>query len=381
MLRCQAHGELAQREAGIAVFFAELAHASREAAHLSIVRQLLARSAIRMESVPMTLGLFAGVSGIAWAVNLAREYGIIEGENGSDPCADVDAVIFECVRDDPGIGLDVITGLAGITIYALARSSHPGGQALMKCVTDRLLSTAEVVTGGILWPGPDNPLTPAPADVSGIFPIGLAHGAAGVIAVLSRVRARCEDLVSAATLRSACYAVLHVLAPNLPFAPRLRDREGRRWGAGSKSWCWGDLGVALALFDAGRQLRDNAIIDTARLWAASVAEGTEPSDYGDPSLCHGWASAACASRCWFFLTGDQRFQNASERFRSWLLHYRGERAFGGYEFFGDTGAGELTRCPAAGLLSGSAGVGLALLSLSSSRRLRWESLFLLDASA
>jgi len=130
-------------------------------------------------------------------------------------------------------------------------------------------------------------------------------------------------------------------------------------GPGRVAWCYGDLGASLALqqVSAGNP----PWVALARHAAARPAEADGVQDAG---LCHGSAGNVHLFNRWYQATGEAVFLSAARAHLDRTLAYLEPRGFAGVLAFqpGSGEDGSDPHQPAAGLLEGAAGVGLALLS-------------------
>ena len=141
-------------------------------------------------------------------------------------------------------------------------------------------------------------------------------------------------------------------------------------------WCYGDLGVALALYHAANALSDQALkqysIDC--FLHSSQRKDLRLDSVYDCGLCHGTAGIALMFLKMYKNTGIEYFKNVYEFWFNKTL------SMASYE---DGLAGYKTRMAYEDindhtLLTGIAGIGLALLSLISKEDLFWDECFLLS---
>jgi hypothetical protein len=373
-------GELCTREAGTALFFVEMARRARSANDLSTARLLIDRAATRLETVPLHFGLFSGSTGTAWAINYAYKQGIFEPAE-YDSCDEFDELLLAWIRTTSDVSVDIIVGLSGIGLYALTRLPRPAAKQILNTIVERLWDKSEAIVRGRAWVSShfDSDVGgPRPTSYDGAIPIGLAHGSAGVIGFLSRVYQRLNSARARELLVEASRALPPLeFTPGKPCCPRMMDRNQQTWGVPAPSWCWGDIGVSLALIHAAKTTGDSRIRDYAMPLVMNVAHGFDGSSYVDTSLCHGLAGAVVGCSALHGLTGESTLDGRSRRFASMLLDAGSKDVTAGYTFLRSTKDRTLSRSPSSGLLAGSAGVGLALL-WANGHPGPWVRLFLMD---
>jgi lantibiotic modifying enzyme len=337
---------LAAGAAGLAVCFARLASVTGEGRDATAAERYLSVAVDQVATDPLAggLGLFAGLAGVAWAeLAVARALG-----DRVEPNDDLDALLADVLERRPWpAAWDLVSGLVGIGVYALARP--PGvGPDLVAAVVRALAPVLQELA----W-ATDCRLTFGDAPVDGrprrYLDLGLAHGLPGAIALLAAAaRLGCGD---ALTLLPD--AVTAVLAHELPGDAGPGRFPALAWPGGPcratrVAWCYGDLGVAWALLAAGHLLSTgDASAAGGRALAAAAARSAERSGVVDHGLCHGTAGVALLLHRLATATGDTSVAAAAA---SWGARLTGAAA---------------SRLPAApGLLEGRAGMVLALLALA-----------------
>jgi hypothetical protein len=284
-------------------------------------------------AAPPSPALVGGLAGSGWtAAHLA--------DGVDDALAAIDGTLLAWLDRRTG-DFDLVGGAAGIAIYFLAREHDDG--------VDRAVAAIEAActrdASGAWWRSPD-----------GRVDCGLAHGAAGVAAVLAKIAARGHE--RAAALRDD--AVRWLLAQRLA-----DDRFPGFAGAGPSrtAWCYGEPGIALALWHAGH--RDDPVL---RAWLAR-----EPVGIRDACLCHGAAGLAHVANRLYHATGDDAYRAFARRWfeRTLDLHELG-RGIGGFTMQN----AEPLATPK--LVDGTAGVGLALFAALTDMEPVWDAPMLCD---
>ena len=196
--------------------------------------------------------LIGGLPGIGWMLShlqLADEL-----------CGPFDDVLREALAVPRWTAdYDLVRGLAGLAMYALARRHVPAGLAIAAAVVSHLEEIAEPTAAGLRWFTPRALLAPEEhlEFPHGRYDLGVAHGAAGAIGALARLAAagieaeRCARLIDGAVRELLAstparepgrFPSCHV--PGQPLQPRCR-----------LAWCYGDAGIAVVLMAAARVRR------------------------------------------------------------------------------------------------------------------------------
>lgn len=285
--------------------------------------RFLAAAVAALDDPDVPLSLFHGATGVLAAATLLSRGGSRYGGLRSQLTAALLPVLRRAAATagDHESGYDVLSGLSGWTGSLLL---DPGTPA------DLLTELADALARL----GPDLPQP------------GLAHGASGPLAAL---------------------ALLTPRAPGTNAAVRaLADRVSSA-EVENVTWCAGAVGVARALWLAGRVLDDGSLRARAEELALLDA------DHRTPTLCHGTAGALLVSALFWWDTGDERHRGHAARLCARLLDsYEPDTVFG----FRDVEAGG-ARVDNPGVLVGAAGIALVLRALTAPRPPAWPRLFLL----
>lgn len=298
-------------------------------------------------------------------------------------------------REEPGVAwtdYDIIHGLGGTTrilIDAAADSGAPGAgdaaEAVEATLRHLVRMTVPLTVGGQEVPGwwVPNHLEPVEQDrrdyPRGDFNLGLAHGAAGPLAVLSQALDRGLEVPGQ---RDA----IHRIA-NWIIGWTMHDQAGTYWPCRVSweeqtaacrppasftrtAWCYGAPGIAAALHQAGRAVGyaawEAAAVDSLR---SAVRRGPSSWRLDGATVCHGYGGllqvlwrVGTASRDSQLITAcadvaslalDQADPDAPFLFRHLVPDSpEGWRTATGYR-----------PLDGAGILEGAAGVGCALISV------------------
>jgi lantibiotic modifying enzyme len=375
---------LAGGAAGIAVFYAYLDRAGIAGRYGSKSRHLLERAGDAVASVTMAPSLYGGFTGVAWAMaHLQREFPY----GGGDSTEAVDEALKAYVNR-PGWrrDYDLVSGLVGFAVYALERLPAPAAVACLEGVLDRLEETAERRRDGITWHTAPELLPPQQRKLcpGGYYNFGIAHGVPGVITILGAACAAGVRRRRAKRLLDRAVAWL--------LSQKRRDRKGSRFPAwvapGEQStscrsaWCYGDPGVAVALFCAAR-CAGEPVWEAEALEIARGAAKREPEEAGvvDAGLCHGAAGLGHVFNRMFQATGDMTLRCAARYwFERTLAMRRPGRGVGGYSAMAARDDGTRYWDDDPGILTGAAGIALALLAATTTVEPEWDRMLLLSTS-
>jgi class I lanthipeptide synthase len=280
---------------------------------------------------------------------------------------------------------DLIRGLVGFGVYALERVDGPAGRACAARVLGHLEARAEPRLTGLAWhSAPELMFDWQRARYpKGHYNLGLAHGIPGVLALLARFVHHDLEAGRARALLEGGLRYLRAAVPprdGARFPTHVVD-EGDPQPPTRLAWCYGDLGVAVALLWAARALRDPAIEAAALdLALRSTTRRTIAREVFDAGVCHGASGIAHLYNRLYQATHDERFAEAA---RFWIEATLGMRTpgsgLGGFSTPHRAAPGEALDATAdPRLLTGAAGIALVLISAATDLEPSWDRLLLCD---
>jgi hypothetical protein len=198
---------------------------------------------------------------------------------------------------------DLISGLTGLGLYHLVRHGS-AGSGMTAAVLGYLVALAEPACrhGESLpgwWSGTGPAGTPDPAWPGGHLNLGIAHGGAGILALLSgamRAGIQVEGHTKAVSELCATFDRYRQGSSACPWWPAMISLSEHSQGRTSQerqarpSWCYGTPGQARAQQLASLVLDDQERMRVAEhALAGCVLDQQVTALLTDASLCHGWA--------------------------------------------------------------------------------------------
>lgn len=371
--------------AGTALLFATVAELASSEADAEIAVECIERAvdaAAEFQYPPF----YGGVAGVAWAVqHLAGR--LFDSEGLEELFDSVDASLLDLLEGTIWeADYDLISGLVGYGVYLLDRPQNDVVAAALVRIIDHLDALAEEGEGDqIAWPTSPQLLPEWQRELApdGYYNVGLAHGIPGIVAFLGLAqRAGVEQERTRRLLDGAVRWVLaQELDPSTHAYPSWVIPGTDEHPPSRLAWCYGHLGLALALLVAARAVASDEWEARALAILESAAKRSfEVSGVKDTGLCHGAAGVAHLFNRAYQATGDEAFAEAARRWFEQTLDMRmPDVGVAGFPSFRtDPESQEETFEPVPGLLEGATGVALALLSAVHPFEPRWDRFMLVS---
>jgi class I lanthipeptide synthase len=371
--------------AGMSLFYAHLARTNLGKPHDSVVAQRLLNWSIDiLAAQPLKPYLFAGFTGTAWVNQYLGQLSGLDGPD--DPNAEVDLVLANFLNGRAREGpYDLIVGLVGYGVYALERLPRPAALDSLEAIVGALGKLARHSKDGVTWHTDRRYMDPEDRKrwPGGWFDLGLAHGVPGVIVFLARCHAAgiARALVSPMLEGAVDWLLSTRLPPNqAAIFPYMLEADVLAAPLGRLGWCYGDLGIAMALLIAGGcNGQDRWTEEAIKIACTCVQRAPEKAVVIEAGLCHGAAGVAQIYARLHEQTGISLFASSARHWYAQVFAYRnhveGILGFARYERDDD---GTLRWIPDPGFLTGVSGIGLALLSGVTDEPPAWDRLLLLS---
>jgi lantibiotic modifying enzyme len=259
----------------------------------------------------------------------------------------------------------------------------PSSEPLARSILDHLERLARPMPTGVAWHTPPSLLPDWQRKIApeGYFNLGLAHGIPGVVAILARyITAGVEPMRARRLLDGAVGYLQSVAEPTVGSRYPAWLPTQRPDGVSRVAWCYGDLGVAVALMSAATATgRDDWRTEALALAHGMAARPFEASLVIDTGLCHGASGVAHLFNRLSQATGDAELARTADAWFTRTLALRRTDPVAGFPR-GVPTDGAITWEPAIDLLTGATGVALALHAAISPIEPAWDQLLLADLS-
>lgn len=272
---------------------------------------------------------------------------------------------------------DFLHGSLGVALYFLVLKNHSNKQYIVEFVKNFYNRAIQNEDGSLKWVS----VLDFNLNKKG-YNISLSHGLASIIAVFSKIYLK--GIEKEITGRIVDGAVSYLVNQKLPsnkfnsIYPNYAIESMDKINSSRLAWCYGDLGISIALWHAsqalGRKDWEKEAIDT--ILHASKRRGLVENGVVDAGLCHGTAGIAHIFNRMYGYTGLEELKEASNYwFAETLKMARFEDGLAGFKAWQGNERGWVNE---PGLLEGIAGIGLALISAVSDIEPAWDECLLLS---
>lgn len=352
-------------------------HGNDDPSYAVVARRLIADAAQAIAKGEFAPTLYGGFVGIAWALAKLRSWNVVQVGDASFAAVDK-ALVTHVDREDWPDPVELIYGLAGCLVYALARLPNPDAQRILELGLRAFEVSAEVTGDGLTWFVPASRLhsTTLLRAPEGCYNLGVSHGNPGVISVLAEIHRLGIDPPRSRRLLEG--TVRWLLAQELPggnfpslIGPRVDPKPARI------SWCYGSPGIPIALLRAARALdRDDWQATALRLATVAAEVPFERSGVNDPPFCHGAVGLAHQFNRLYQETGIPLFADAARTWFDRTLAYRVEGK--GVAGFSSRSMPNEEEYPEPGIVYGAAGIAAAFAAAVSDVEPSWDAMFALS---
>jgi hypothetical protein len=321
----------------------------------------------------------SGLAGVGWFVEYAVEHEWIK-DNTNEILDDLDKFLSHFLK----IHLiqnnwDFLHGGIGLGIYFLRRNLKNDGQTNeIEYILNFLETTCtKIEKDKIGWLSLINYETKEKG-----YNISLSHGMSSVVIFLTKVYS--QHLFKNRVLKLLNGAVNFILDQEMDinqygsFFPSYSIECSKKLYKSRMAWCYGDLGIAMSLYQAGIAIQREDWIQKAikiLLYAAENRKKLQNEFIVDAGLCHGTAGIGHIFYRMLWNTHLLEFKEAADYwFNETLKMAKFKDSLAGYKSF----QGKDGWVNSYGLLEGISGIGLALLTYTYNLEPTWDECLLLS---
>jgi len=373
-------------KAGLALFQFYYAKYSNTETPADIGEDILAQS---IESINQGFNyptFCNGIAGLGWTLDHLQQQGLIDTDVDG-LLSGLDNYLYTTMIDDIGHGkFDFLHGALGYGFYFLKRLQNTTDQSLKNRYRNYLFKLLEILKNqaepqkkGIAWQS----LLIKETQVMG-YNLSLSHGLSSIINFLSRVYE--VDGFKQITIPLLEGAIDYLLSHKthetyeLSLFPSWVNPVSENIYRSRLAWCYGDLGVAITLWQAAKSLGNSTLASIALKVFEHAAQRRSPETtfVKDASICHGSYGIARIFDSIYQDTLNPLFKETAD---FWMFEGANmafhEDGWAGYKQFFMKDDKE-TWENKAGLLEGIAGIGLTIIDYLSGTPQAWDECLLIS---
>jgi len=272
--------------AGIALFLFYYARFKDSTAIHQHASEILDQIFEQVEATPQPpFSHCSGIAGIGWLLDHLCKHGFIEA-NTEELLSDIDEYLYDVALSELNHGnFDFLHGAMGIVFYFVKRNRPDYLSHLIKALENIAIRDGNQAK----WES----VIRHEEGIRG-FNISLSHGSSSIALVLCKVLQILPE--EEAVLKLLHSATTYILNQEIPveqygsFFPNFSIESQPELSKTRLAWCYGDLGVGLAIHQSGMTLQKQAWVDKGMevLLHAANRRGLVENRVQDAGICHGY---------------------------------------------------------------------------------------------
>ncbi len=321
-----------------------------------------------------------GLAGLGWLIEHLSQNDFLELDTNETISVLDDFLYQYMINEIKQSNYDYLHNAGGVALYFLSRKSNPQSKKYLEEYVNILAEHSEIDHQSLKW---KSEILGKEDERIKVYNLSLSHGMASIVAILSKIlkqginKSKTEQLLKG--------AINYILSnqfdinKSLSYFPSSITLNGDKGTQSRLAWCYGDLGVSVALWNASKVLKDKELEHKANeiLLHASRRRDLKENFVVDAGLCHGTAGIGHIFNRMFINTGIKDFKEASGYwFNETLKMAKFDNGLAGYKVWRTEEMGGWTNDY--GFLEGIAGIGLAMLSAVSDTEPTWDESLLLS---
>lgn len=312
-----------------------------------------------------------GYAGICWLFRNLHKEGFIDSDDIDETIEDIDRYIYNMFCKYYIHDIDYLHGGAGIAMYFLLSETKYGLSAC-NLYLDKLDETKITIeNGSYMWK--------TEVDINGeneiVVNLGLSHGMASIVIFLAEYYERTKDSKAKRLLQQSIKYYINNTNPESfysVYSNWIKIDDSSLLSESRLAWCYGDLGIAVALNRASLSLTDKNLFD----FSTKILEKTTRRQYNntqikDASFCHGASGASYIYNYLYQITGNEDYKKSAIYWLNDTIERVDTIDFEGSGQLNDQLNDTYT------ILTGLSGVGLVLLASLENKKDSWSEILLL----
>lgn len=323
----------------------------------------------------LDLSFSNGIIGFSWMLNHLESLEIFK-LNSKSFYRDVDLIAYKFSLKQLSLkNYDLFEGSIGAGIYLLDRLSNKLQYNYLNEILKHHSDISIKSSKGIIW----EDVYLSRKTKKTVYNLGLSHGLASHIVFYCKMLiAQVNTKLCTQLLKGSIDFLLNYrysIKGNATFPSFIINEKPEN--SSRLAWCYGDLGISIALWQAGNVLNDNQLKNEAINVCLNTINWKNSGDTKifDAGLCHGTSGVAHIYNRMYRYTGRKEFQYASNYWiKETITIAKFDDGLAGFKTLVENGKWENNY----GILEGISGIGLALLSFNTPKNTSWDKFLLLS---
>lgn len=340
-------------------------------------KELIERSFHAVQEGNVHPSFAVGLAGLGWLMEHLSQNNFLDIDT-SEVLGELDSFLYQAMISEIKLGnFDYMHSASGLALYFLSRKSNPNSDRYLNDYVDILTEHCEFENNCCKWQAK----MLAKHDPIMTYNFGMSHGLASIIAILSKISQKWgnNDKIERLIEGTVNYLLSNRLdiKEHTSHFPNFISSDGNKSGASRLAWCYGDLGISIALWNASKVIDDaeleKNVIEV--LLHTTKRRDLHTNQVKDAGLCHGTSGIAHIYNRMHINTGISEFKETSNYWFNKTLEFaKFEDGLAGFKYWRH-GIGWANDY---GFLEGIAGIGLALISYVSDIEPAWDECLLLS---
>lgn len=315
----------------------------------------------------------SGVSGVCYLLEYFKKKQFIEVDIDQDTTTYISEAVDVEIKNS---NYEFLYGLMGITNYMLTNIDLHYND--IKKIIEYLNTSKEVYyincQRHYRWP--------SPLEGNSEYNLSLSHGISSIVVILSKIYKTClfdQEVIKDLLIGTINYILSQRINVDEvgSFFSYKSDINGSIIRKSRLAWCYGDLGIAVSVYQAGIMLHNRDwVSESLKIlrYSAINRRSLEDNLVCDAGICHGTAGLAHVFYKMWWNTNDLAFKSATDYWINKTIEMSSfDDGLAGYKSLHYN----TYWVNNASLLEGIAGIGLVLLSYLESENSDWEQCILL----
>jgi lantibiotic biosynthesis protein len=349
---------------GCALFYAYYYRLSGKQQHLRRLQRILQKMTGALAEQELIASHCSGIAGIAWCLQHLTNQGFIAGAEIDDAFEETDEMLSRYLQQElEQQRYDFLHQGLGAALYFLERPMNAAASATLEAMVTQLEKAAIILDTGVSWKDQfvrkDN--------TEDHYNLGLAHGVPAILAVLGMLYEKgiCVERTFPLLEKGVQWLLSTRNEPGAEagsWYPTMVTRNNTAIGSPQSrlGWCYGDLGIAVTLWNVGARLEKEAWKrEAVDILAHTLSHrDSRNGTVRDAGLCHGSMGIAHIYRRVYTGSGDERLRAGAGKWLEQTFEL-GAWGDGPAGFKAHTLNGYINTF---NLLEGVTGIGLALMA-------------------